>query len=84
MFFYGQKMHDVLHIGSSGHYDGEEWTCRWVNGEPVGQEAVIECMDGPRPSIIVPDHRLPPGWVKHLSKRMFGNSAGKWDTIIIK
>lgn len=70
--------------GTSSQYEGEEWTCRWINGDPVGQDALIDCNDGQRSSVIVPDHRLPPRWLKHLTKRMFGNSAGKWDTIIVR
>lgn len=65
-------------------YEEEEWTCHWLNGTPVGDESMIDCMDGQRPSVIVPDSRLPPGWLKHLSKRMYGNSAGKWDVFILK
>lgn len=62
----------------------EEWTCRWINGDPIGEESVIDSIDGQRPSVIVADNRLPPGWVKHLSKRMYGNAAGKWDVFILK
>lgn len=71
-------------LGSSDQCDEEEWTCRWLNGDPVGEISMIDCMDGHRPSVIVPDNRLPPGWIKHLSKRMYGNSAGKWDVFILK
>lgn len=57
---------------------------RWENGRPVGEESTIETMDGPRPSVIVPDPRLPPHWVKHLAKRNNGVSAGKWNSVIVK
>ncbi|GLV39021.1 MBD-R2 [Carabus blaptoides fortunei] len=68
---------------SSGHCEGEEWTCRWLNGEPVGIESVLDNVEGPRRSIIVPDHRLPTGWEKHLTQRIYGTSAGKWDTVLV-
>lgn len=55
----------------------------WENGRPVGIESTIESGDGTRKSVIVPDPRLPPGWVKHLAQRVYGASAGKWDTIIV-
>ncbi|CAH0557104.1 unnamed protein product [Brassicogethes aeneus] len=61
----------------------EPWMPVWENGRPIGTEAIVETNDGPRNSVIVPDHRLPSGWVKHLMQRVHGTSAGKWDTIIV-
>lgn len=60
-----------------------QWHTTWDNGKPVGIESTIESYDGLRKSVIVPDPRLPTGWVKHLSQRITGNSAGKWDTVIV-
>lgn len=32
----------------------------------------------------VEDDRLPPGWTKHMVRRSFGHSAGKWDVVLIR
>ncbi|KAL1491319.1 hypothetical protein ABEB36_011932 [Hypothenemus hampei] len=60
-----------------------QWHPTWENGKPIGIESTIEGMDGYRKSTIVPDPRLPAGWTKHLVQRIYGNSVGKWDTIIL-
>ncbi|KAL4707641.1 hypothetical protein ACJJTC_006991 [Scirpophaga incertulas] len=65
-----------------------EWCCRWVNGQPVGKVSELETegtskVGLPRRSVEVEDKRLPPGWSKHLVRRSFGNSAGKWDVVLI-
>ncbi|GJQ67326.1 hypothetical protein Trydic_g8225 [Trypoxylus dichotomus] len=61
----------------------ESWTPKWENGRPVGEDSTIETIDGPRPSVIVPDPRLPPHWVKHLAQRNHGAPAGKWNSFIV-
>ncbi|ENN77255.1 hypothetical protein YQE_06084, partial [Dendroctonus ponderosae] len=61
----------------------DNWHPRWENGKPVGIESTIESVDGLRKSTIVADPRMPPGWTKHLTQRMYGNSIGKWDTVIL-
>ncbi|KAK9711220.1 THAP domain [Popillia japonica] len=68
---------------TSPYEETESWTPKWENGRPVGEESTIETIDGPRPSVIVPDPRLPPHWVKHLSQRNHGASAGKWNSFIV-
>ncbi|XP_013148427.1 PREDICTED: uncharacterized protein LOC106111005 [Papilio polytes] len=69
-----------------------EWCCRWVNGQPVGSVSEIESeikQDPnskpplPRRSVQVEDKRLPVGWTKHMVRRSFGNSAGKWDVVLV-
>ncbi|KAJ0181393.1 hypothetical protein K1T71_003478 [Dendrolimus kikuchii] len=69
-----------------------EWCCKWVNKQPVGTVSEIESdikVDGnnkpilPRRSVQVEDKRLPPGWTKHMVRRSFGNSAGKWDVVLV-
>uniref|UniRef100_A0A2A4KA81 MBD domain-containing protein n=1 Tax=Heliothis virescens TaxID=7102 RepID=A0A2A4KA81_HELVI len=69
-----------------------EWCCRWVNGQPMGTVSEIECevkVDAsgkpplPRRSVQVEDKRLPPGWTKHMVRRSFGHSAGKWDVVLV-
>lgn len=32
----------------------------------------------------VEDKRLPEGWTKHMVRRSGGNSAGKWDVVLIR
>ncbi|KAJ8733791.1 hypothetical protein PYW07_014342 [Mythimna separata] len=69
-----------------------EWCCRWVNGQPVGTVSEIESeprgeQAGPPPlprrSVQVEDKRLPEGWTKHMVRRSFGHSAGKWDVVLV-
>ncbi|CAD0195251.1 unnamed protein product [Chrysodeixis includens] len=71
-----------------------EWCCRWVNGQPVGTVSEIEAETKPpnegtgkpplpRRSVQVEDKRLPEGWTKHMVRRSFGHSAGKWDVVLI-
>ncbi|XP_063547529.1 uncharacterized protein LOC134754965 [Cydia strobilella] len=63
-----------------------EWCARWVDGQPEG--AVSEAPASgdsplPRRSVMVEDKRLPPGWTKHMVRRSLGNSAGKWDVVLV-
>ncbi|XP_050350040.1 PHD finger protein 20 isoform X2 [Nymphalis io] len=67
-----------------------EWCCKWINGQPVGTVSEIEAevKDGsklplPRRSVQVEDKRLPPGWTKHMVRRSLGQSAGKWDVVLV-
>ncbi|XP_022122920.2 uncharacterized protein LOC110998534 isoform X1 [Pieris rapae] len=67
-----------------------EWCCRWVNGEPVGQvhETVEPRADTkkpalPRRTVLVEDKRLPEGWKKVMVRRSLGQSAGKWDVVLL-
>ncbi|KAJ8735021.1 hypothetical protein PYW08_014271 [Mythimna loreyi] len=69
-----------------------EWCCRWVNGQPVGTVSEIESEPRgeqggqaplPRRSVQVEDKRLPEGWTKHMVRRSFGHSAGKWDVVLV-
>ncbi|XP_066156675.1 PHD finger protein 20-like protein 1 [Euwallacea fornicatus] len=60
-----------------------EWYPTWKGGKPEGIESTLDGADGLRKSTIVPDPRLPSGWTKHLTKRTYGHSSGKWDTVIV-
>ncbi|CAH0722904.1 unnamed protein product, partial [Brenthis ino] len=66
-----------------------EWCCKWVDGQPVGSVTDIEVdtKDGtpvmPRRSVQVEDKRLPPDWTKLMVRRSLGQSAGKWDVVLI-
>ncbi|XP_017483115.1 PREDICTED: uncharacterized protein LOC108371996 [Rhagoletis zephyria] len=60
--------------------DGE-WTCHWVNDQPIGQEGFLIVGEHRKPTVIVEDWRLPPGWVKHMYQR--SNVLGKWDVILV-
>ncbi|XP_059049122.1 uncharacterized protein LOC131844293 isoform X2 [Achroia grisella] len=76
---------------SAGFLLPGEWCCKWVNGQPVGKvsELETEVKDGntkpglPRRSVQVEDNRLPQGWTKHMVRRSFGHSAGKWDVVLV-
>ncbi|EDW81271.2 uncharacterized protein Dwil_GK11973 [Drosophila willistoni] len=60
--------------------DGE-WTCHWVNDQPIGSEGFLIVGEHQKPTVIVQDWRLPPGWVKHMYQR--SNVLGKWDVILV-
>ncbi|XP_011179347.1 uncharacterized protein LOC105210226 [Zeugodacus cucurbitae] len=60
--------------------DGE-WTCHWVNDQPIGKEGFLIVGEHRKPTVIVEDWRLPPGWVKHMYQR--SNVLGKWDVILV-
>ncbi|XP_037808543.1 uncharacterized protein LOC119601593 [Lucilia sericata] len=60
--------------------DGE-WTCHWVNDQPIGREGYLVVGEHRKPTVIVEDWRLPPGWVKHMYQR--SNVLGKWDVILV-
>lgn len=61
--------------------DGE-WCCHWVNDTPIGTESYLESADGQkRPTVLVEDWRLPPGWTKHMYNRSV--ISGKWDVVLV-
>ncbi|KAL9889952.1 PHD finger protein MBD-R2 isoform 1-T3 [Glossina fuscipes fuscipes] len=60
--------------------DGE-WTCHWVNDQPIGREGYLIVGEHRKPTVIVEDWRLPPGWIKHMYQR--SNVLGKWDVILV-
>lgn len=60
--------------------DGE-WTCHWVNDQPIGREGFLLIGEHKKPTVIVDDWRLPPNWVKHMYQR--SNVLGKWDVILV-
>ncbi|XP_037943102.1 uncharacterized protein LOC119675955 [Teleopsis dalmanni] len=60
--------------------DGE-WTCHWVNDQPIGREGFLIVGEHRKPTVIVDDWRLPSGWVKHMYQR--SNLLGKWDVILV-
>ncbi|TDG52244.1 hypothetical protein AWZ03_001525 [Drosophila navojoa] len=61
-------------------HDGE-WTCHWVNDQPIGTEGYLIVGEHQKPTVIVHDWRLPPGWIKHMYQR--SNVLGKWDVILV-
>ncbi|XP_017098678.2 PHD finger protein 20-like protein 1 [Drosophila bipectinata] len=61
-------------------HDGE-WTCHWVNDQPIGTEGFLIVGEHQKPTVIVEDWRLPPGWIKHMYQR--SNVLGKWDVILV-
>ncbi|XP_073830327.1 PHD finger protein MBD-R2 [Musca autumnalis] len=60
--------------------DGE-WTCHWVNDQPIGREGFLVVGEHRKPTVIVEDWRLPAGWIKHMYQR--SNVLGKWDVILV-
>ncbi|XP_023708099.1 uncharacterized protein LOC111864808 isoform X3 [Cryptotermes secundus] len=60
--------------------DREE-TVKWESDGQAG--FIVESPDGPRKTTVVPDKNLPRGWSKHTIQRKHGNSAGKWDVILV-
>jgi len=60
--------------------DGE-WTCHWVNDQPIGKEGFLVVGEHRKPTVVVEDWRLPTGWVKHMYQR--SNVLGKWDVILV-
>ncbi|OWR46297.1 putative phd finger domain protein [Danaus plexippus plexippus] len=64
-----------------------EWCCKWLNGQPLGNVCEFEDkVDGKglkKMSVQVEDKRLPPGWTKLMVRRSFGQSAGKWDVVLV-
>uniref|UniRef100_A0A1A9WUX7 MBD domain-containing protein n=1 Tax=Glossina brevipalpis TaxID=37001 RepID=A0A1A9WUX7_9MUSC len=60
--------------------DGE-WTCHWVNDQPIGREGYLIVGEHRKPTVIVEDWRLPSGWIKHMYQR--SNVLGKWDVILV-
>ncbi|KAH8306449.1 hypothetical protein KR018_011577 [Drosophila ironensis] len=61
-------------------HDGE-WTCHWVNDQPIGTEGFLIVGEHQKPTVIVEDWRLPEGWIKHMYQR--SNVLGKWDVILV-
>ncbi|PSN55980.1 hypothetical protein C0J52_02156 [Blattella germanica] len=47
------------------------------------EEYIVDSIDGPRKTTIIPDKNLPAGWTKHTIQRKHGNSAGKWDVLLV-
>ncbi|XP_055536145.1 uncharacterized protein LOC129724892 [Wyeomyia smithii] len=60
---------------------GGEWCCHWMNDFPVGDEATADIAGFKIHSVIVPDWRLPDGWVKHVYQRI--TAYGKLDVLLI-
>ncbi|XP_002137807.2 uncharacterized protein MBD-R2 [Drosophila pseudoobscura] len=70
---------DALGLPEIPH-DGE-WTCHWVNDQPIGTEGFLIVGEHQKPTVIVQDWRLPTGWIKHMYQR--SNVLGKWDVILV-
>ncbi|XP_058459469.1 uncharacterized protein LOC131435506 [Malaya genurostris] len=60
---------------------GGEWCCHWMNDFPIGEEAIIEVSGVRIHSVIVPDWRLPEGWIKHIYQRI--TAYGKMDVLLV-
>ncbi|XP_053683737.1 PHD finger protein 20-like protein 1 [Sabethes cyaneus] len=60
---------------------GGEWCCHWMNDFPVGEEATADIAGFKIHSVIVPDWRLPEGWIKHVYQRI--TAYGKLDVLLV-
>lgn len=52
-----------------------------MNDQPIGTEGFLIVGEHQKPTVIVHDWRLPPGWIKHMYQR--SNVLGKWDVILV-
>ncbi|XP_050073620.1 uncharacterized protein LOC126561487 [Anopheles maculipalpis] len=58
-----------------------EWCCHWMNDYPVGESSEVDLRGGRVYTVIVPDWRLPEGWVKHIFQRI--TTFGKMDILLV-
>ncbi|ALC46364.1 MBD-R2 [Drosophila busckii] len=72
---------DLANLGLPDIPHDGEWTCHWVNDQPIGSEGFLIVGEHQKPTVIVYDWRLPPGWIKHMYQR--SNVLGKWDVILV-
>ncbi|XP_017076877.2 uncharacterized protein LOC108111798 [Drosophila eugracilis] len=72
---------DIASLGLPDIPHDGEWTCHWVNDQPIGTEGFLIVGEHQKPTVIVQDWRLPPGWIKHMYQR--SNVLGKWDVILV-
>ncbi|XP_058120413.1 uncharacterized protein LOC131284768 [Anopheles ziemanni] len=70
------KLSDLPEIPKDG-----EWCCHWMNDYPVGEESELDLPGGRVYTVVVPDWRLPEGWVKHIFQRV--TAYGKMDTVLV-
>uniref|UniRef100_A0A182NJ64 MBD domain-containing protein n=1 Tax=Anopheles dirus TaxID=7168 RepID=A0A182NJ64_9DIPT len=70
------KLSELPEIPQAG-----EWCCHWMNDYPVGESSEVDLPGGRVYTVIVPDWRMPEGWVKHIFQRI--TTYGKMDVLLI-
>ncbi|XP_035906255.1 uncharacterized protein LOC118509589 [Anopheles stephensi] len=70
------KLSELPEIPQTG-----EWCCHWMNDYPVGEPSEVDLPGGRVYTVIVPDWRMPEGWVKHIFQRI--TTYGKMDVLLI-
>uniref|UniRef100_A0A182T685 C2H2-type domain-containing protein n=1 Tax=Anopheles maculatus TaxID=74869 RepID=A0A182T685_9DIPT len=70
------KLSELPEIPQNG-----EWCCHWMNDYPVGEPSEVDLPGGRVYTVIVPDWRMPEGWVKHIFQRI--TTYGKMDILLI-
>uniref|UniRef100_A0A6E8VPR2 MBD domain-containing protein n=1 Tax=Anopheles coluzzii TaxID=1518534 RepID=A0A6E8VPR2_ANOCL len=70
------KLSELPEIPQNG-----EWCCHWMNDYPVGESSEVDLPGGRVYTVIVPDWRMPEGWVKHIFQRI--TTYGKMDILLI-
>uniref|UniRef100_A0A2M4A9A7 Putative phd zn-finger n=1 Tax=Anopheles triannulatus TaxID=58253 RepID=A0A2M4A9A7_9DIPT len=70
------KLADLPPIPQDG-----EWCCHWMNDYPVGESSELDLPGGKVYSVIVPDWRMPEGWLKHIYQRV--TTFGKIDIVLV-
>uniref|UniRef100_A0A182PFL4 MBD domain-containing protein n=1 Tax=Anopheles epiroticus TaxID=199890 RepID=A0A182PFL4_9DIPT len=70
------KLSELPEIPQTG-----EWCCHWMNDYPVGESSEVDLPGGRVYTVIVPDWRMPEGWVKHIFQRI--TTYGKMDVLLI-
>uniref|UniRef100_A0A182RML3 MBD domain-containing protein n=1 Tax=Anopheles funestus TaxID=62324 RepID=A0A182RML3_ANOFN len=70
------KLSELPEIPQTG-----EWCCHWMNDYPVGEPSEVDLPGGRVYTVIVPDWRMPEGWVKHIFQRI--TTYGKMDVLLV-
>uniref|UniRef100_A0A182WC62 MBD domain-containing protein n=1 Tax=Anopheles minimus TaxID=112268 RepID=A0A182WC62_9DIPT len=70
------KLSELPEIQQTG-----EWCCHWMNDYPVGESSEVDLPGGRVYTVIVPDWRMPEGWIKHIFQRI--TTYGKMDVLLV-
>uniref|UniRef100_A0A182LSN2 MBD domain-containing protein n=1 Tax=Anopheles culicifacies TaxID=139723 RepID=A0A182LSN2_9DIPT len=70
------KLSELPEIPQAG-----EWCCHWMNDYPVGEPSEVDLPGGRVYTVIVPDWRMPEGWIKHIFQRI--TTYGKMDILLV-
>ncbi|XP_053665138.1 uncharacterized protein LOC128714287 [Anopheles marshallii] len=70
------KLSELAEIPQTG-----EWCCHWMNDYPVGEPSEVDLPGGRVYTVIVPDWRMPEGWIKHIFQRI--TTYGKMDVLLV-